>query len=146
MPDLKAMFPLAKDDKQDFMTWKKELHLCYIAVPKYMFPHWYTPDTLEQVNVKKAAAMVAFEYLKDSDNVLNGQLKLFCYCLPSFHAITVHLKCNKFDLKHKACISASCPLGTGGRMWRSHHKLNFIKKDSLCTKKNRGLIAPSSCI
>ena len=111
---------------------------------KKTFPHWYVPDTSEQMHVKKASAKVAYQdsidYLKKINKADEGedftelQLKHFCICLSSFHAITVHLKCNDFHLKYKPCISASCPLGSGGRKWRTHHKLGVLGKSIICTK------------
>lgn len=170
MPGLKSMFPHVKDEvstlpgpqtglkNQDVITsctgdarsllsvvnpdqWKEELHLCYKTGPKRMFPYWYVPGTLDQMNVKKAAGMVAYEYLVEFLNKRNKddigqvlkefQVKHFFDCLRSFHAIPVQLKCNAFDLKYKAYVSVSCPLGTGYSKRRSHHKLNFIGKGNI---------------
>ena len=98
------------------------------------------------MDVTTAAAKVAYQhsidYLKKRNKADEGedftelQLKHFCICLSSFHAITVHLKCNDFHLKYKPCISASCPLGSGGRKWRTHHRLGFFGKPIICTKKS----------
>ena len=97
------------------------------------------------MEVKKAAGTAAYQFLIDIFNNSNKgdvgqglkqfQLKHVCDCLRIFHAITVQLKCNDFHKKYKVCISASYPLGSVGLKWRSHHKLDFIGKGYMCTKK-----------
>ena len=90
--------------------WKEELHLCYSKVPKVTFPCWYVPDTLDQMQVKKAAGTAAYQYLIDLFNKTNKgdvgegfkerRLKYLCNCFRTFHAITVQLLCNHFHLEY----------------------------------------------
>ncbi len=116
--------------------WGNQIALCYSTVPTLNNPAFFIPDTYEQMEVKKQAALVVYKYLKKMFNALSSKrlekesmfklYRQFCNCLRTFHAITIHLKVKGFTISNKTCITSSCPLGKGGKKWRVHHKLERL--------------------
>ena len=94
--------------------WTNQLILCYSTVPSMKNPAFFTPDTFEQMEVKKKAALVAYKYLQKTFNDLSSKreekesmfklYRQFCNCLRTFHAITIQLKVNGFAVSNIACI------------------------------------------
>ncbi len=116
--------------------WGNQIALCYSTVPTFNNPDFFIPDTYEQMEVKKQAALVVYKYLNKMFNQLSSKrlekesmfklYRQFCNSLRTFHAITIQLKVNGIAMSNKTCITSSCPLGKGGKKWRVHHKLERL--------------------
>ena len=111
--------------------WKASLERCYgnRKFPKKLalFPHFWEPDTEDQVIVKRNAAIEACQnMLKQYQSVIDQSLyhtnpkheDLFRTCcykyfnrLRKFHALTLHLKCRNFDEAYKPYPICACPIG-----------------------------------
>ncbi len=53
--------------------WRNQIALCYSTVPNFNNPAFFIPDTYEQMEVKKQAALVVYKYLKKMFNQLTSK-------------------------------------------------------------------------
>ena len=130
----------------DRNEWKKQLDLCYNNESENMHSTFYHPDTFDQMETKKEAALAAYKYLQEiyikknefdscfgatcNKKSVFETYRKFLNCLRTFHSLTVQYKCKGFAEKYKDYKSSLCPFGNSGKKWRKFHGLQRYARES----------------